>query len=240
MKLGKLPATHDPRTLSYRDYRTTSGLAVPESAHWGHGLVYGALGNTTVGDCVEAAYGHQVQIWDARAKHPFTPTDAETITTYSAIAGYVPGVPSSDNGSNMISALNYWRNTGFVGRTITAYARINPRTFTEIKEAVAWFGSANIGLQLPLNCQNREKWEVIPGPGSGAGSWGGHCVPIVGYGPSWLWICTWGNILAMSWEFLQTYCDEAYVLLSQEWMEASGESPSKLAWGQLQADLANL
>jgi hypothetical protein len=44
----------------------------------------------------------------------------------------------------------------------------------------------------------------------------------------------------MTWEFLATYCDEAYVLLAQEWMEASGVSPSNIAWGQLLADLANL
>jgi hypothetical protein len=35
-------------------------------------------------------------------------------------------------------------------------------------------------------------------------------------------------------------CDEAYVLLATDWIAASGESPSRMAWGQLLADLANL
>jgi hypothetical protein len=239
MKLGKLPAIHDPRTLSYRNYKTGSAV-IPVEAHWGHGLVYGSLGNTMVGDCVEAAYAHQVQVWDARAGHPWAPTTPVTLAAYSAITGYTPSVPSSDNGTNMLSALNYWRATGLDGHKLTAFARINPRVMSDVKESVAWFGGVNLGLQLPLNCQGTEQWVVRPGPGSAAGSWGGHCVPIVGYGPSWAWVNTWGNLTAVSWDFLATYSDEAYVLLSEEWMEASGTSPAHLAWGQLQADLANL
>jgi hypothetical protein len=239
MRLGKLPAKHDPRTLVYEDYRMFAAEPSPR-AHWGHGLPYGPLGNTTIGDCVEAAYGHQVQVWTARAGEPFTPTDAEAIASYSTIGGYVPGVPSSDNGSSMLTALGYWRSTGFAGHAITAYAQIDPRTPTEVMESVDWFGGAYIGLQLPLNCQNSPAWSVKPGPGSAVGSWGGHCVPLLGYGPDWVWCNTWGNLLPMSWEFLATYSDEAYVLLSGEWMEAAGVSPSHLAWGQLVADLANL
>ena len=72
------------------------------------------------------------------------------------------------------------------------------------------------------------------------GSWGGHCVPLSGYDANKIWCVTWGALQPMTWQFLSTYCDEAYVLLSQEWMEASGVSPSNLAWGQLMADLANL
>jgi hypothetical protein len=189
---------------------------------------------------VEAAYAHQLQVWDSRAGHPFVPSVTDTVQAYSNITGYNPAVPGSDRGTNMMSALNYWRSTGISGRTITAYARINPRTVTDIEVAIAWFGGAYIGIQLPLNCQSQSTWVIRPGPGSAAGSWGGHCVPIVGYGPASLWVNTWGNIIEMSWTFLATYCDEAYALLSEEWMESSGVSPSKLAWGQLQADLANL
>jgi hypothetical protein len=44
----------------------------------------------------------------------------------------------------------------------------------------------------------------------------------------------------MTWDWFQTYCDEAFVLLGQEWSEADGQSPAGLAWGMLQGDLASL
>ncbi len=45
---------------------------------------------------------------------------------------------------------------------------------------------------------------------------------------------------SMTWEFFTTYGDEAYVLLATEWIAATGQSPSRMAVGQLLADLANL
>ena len=49
-----------------------------------------------------------------------------------------------------------------------------------------------------------------------------------------------GALQSMTWEFFTTYCDEAYVLLATEWIAAAGESPSRMAWGQLLAGLASL
>lgn len=244
LKLGKNPARHDPRTLAYARYRTGS-QSPPPDAHWGHGLPFAMLGNDQYGDCVEAAYAHMVQIWGDRAGHPFVPAEAETLGAYSAITGFSPDDPNSDQGTDMLTAVKYWKSAGMGGQEITAYAAVNPLGRAQVEEAVAFFGGCYIGIQLPLSAQNQVAavdglWTVETGPDAQAGSWGGHCVPICGYNRDVLWCVTWGAIQGMTWDFLTTYCDEAYVLLAQEWMEASGVSPSGLAWGQLMADLANI
>ncbi len=241
IRLGKKPARHDPRTIAYATYRT--GLATPPaSAQWGEGLTYASLGNNQYGDCVEAGYAHQIQIWGDQAGHPFAPTDAEALAAYSALTGFNPADPSTDKGTDMLTALGYWKSTGLAGQKITAYATLNPLSRAEISEAIAWYGGAYIGLQMPLSAQSQigSEWTVTTGSNAVAGSWGGHCVPICGYDANGLWCVTWGALQIMTWEFFTTYCDEAFVMLATDWIAASGASPSNLAWGQLMADLANL
>lgn len=241
VKLGKNPARHDPRTLVYAKYRTAA-VAPPPAAHWGRGLPFTMLANNQYGDCVEAGYAHQVQIWGDRAGHPFAPTDNEVLGAYTAITGFNPADPNTDNGTDMLTALGYWKSTGLGGQQVTAYTTLNPLDQVQICESVAWYGGAYIGLQLPVSAQNQvgTQWSVTTGPQAAPGSWGGHCVPLSGYDQNTLWCVTWGTLQAMTWEFLATYCDEAYVLLATDWIAATGQAPSGLAWGQLLADLANV
>ncbi|HET9895465.1 MAG TPA: hypothetical protein VFQ44_11095 [Streptosporangiaceae bacterium] len=241
VKLGKNPARHDPRTFAYAKYRNTMEKP-PAQAHWGHGLPFTMLDNDKYGDCVEAGFAHQLQIWGDRAGTPFVPTDAQTVAAYTAITGFNPDDPSTDKGTDILTACGYWKSTGIADHQITAYAAVNPRDRAEVCEAIAWYGGAYIGLALPISAQGQvgKEWTVTTGKDAKAGSWGGHCVPLCGYDANVVWCVTWGALQPMTWEFLTTYCDEAFVMLAQEWMEASGESPSKLAWGQLLADLANL
>jgi hypothetical protein len=240
-KLGKKPARHDPRTFDYAKYRTGNATP-PPNAHWGNGIPFTMLGNNQYGDCVEAGYAHMVQIWGDRAGSPYVPDEADTLAAYTAITGFNPNDPNTDKGTDILTAVNYWKSTGLDGHEITAFAALNPLDQSQMEESVAFFGGAYIGLQLPISAQSQvgQQWTVTQGPDAQPGSWGGHCVPICGYGPDQLWCVTWGAEQSMTWQFLTTYCDEAYVLLAQEWMEATGVSPSNLAWGQLMADLANL
>lgn len=239
MKLGKRPAVKDARTLRYADYRTSAANVPWRSAHWGHGLTYGMLGNDKYGDCVEAAFAHQLQVWDDRAGNgPFAVTTADVLADYAAITGFNPDDPNSDQGTDMLTANKYWRSKSL----IDAYATVAPLNDAEVKESVAWYGSLNVGLAMPVSAQGQVGgvWDVVSGPSGQAGSWGGHCVPVVGYTPRGLFAVTWGALQAMTWDFFRTYCDESYVFLSKSWIAATGTSPSRLAWGQLDADLANL
>lgn len=245
MKLGKLPVKKDPRTLQYAKYRTYS-LSAPVQAHWGTpAKPYQMLGNDNYGDCAEAAQGHIEQIWahDSGSGN-YQPTETETLDAYSAITGFNPANPSSDQGTVLLDALNYWTKTGFPGAAnkAQAFMQVNPQSLAEVEESVYYYGGTYIGLQLPMTAQDQvgSCWTVGTGAGAAAGSWGGHCVPISGYDGSHLWCVTWGALQEMDWNFFNTYCDEAYTVLSQDWMKASDRSPSGLAWGSLLADLANL
>lgn len=244
MKLGKAPARKDKRTLQFSRYATTQALKTPSSAHWGHGLPFGMLGNDQYGDCVEAAYAHMLQIWITRAGGSFTPDSTSVLNAYSALTGFSPGNPNTDRGTDMLSAANYWRAAGMNGHEIDAFLEVSPLRATDVKDAAYYYGGVNIGLQLPLAAQDQSSsegtWTVSTGPGSVAGSWGGHCVPVCGFDKNTLWVVTWGYIQAMTWDFFTTYCDEALVFLSHDWIENTGKSPSGLAWGVLMADLANL
>ena len=242
MKLGKKPARHDPLTLHYGDYRTASLPPVPAEAHWGHGLPFAELGNDVYGDCVEAGFAHQVQVWSGRAGTPFVPTEAEALDAYSAITGFSPDNPASDQGTDMLTACQYWKSTGIAGHEVTAYLSVPPTQPGYIREAVALYGGAYVGVALPLSAQSQvgSLWTVTSGLDAAAGSWGGHCIPLCGYDAESLWCVTWGALQRMTWDWLQTYCDEAYLLLGRDWCEADGQSPAGLAWGALSADLANL
>jgi hypothetical protein len=244
-KLGKLPAKRDIRTLQFAKYRTYA-MSAPLQAHWGNpAKPYAMLANDLYGDCAEAAQGHLEQMWaHGSGSGAYQPTDADTIAAYSAITGFSAANPSSDQGTVLLDALNYWTNTGFPGTAnkASAFMQVNPQRLDEVEDAVYFYGGAYVGVQLPMSAQDQvgSCWTVGTGPGAVAGSWGGHCIPISGYDSTHLWCITWGALQEMNWEFFNTYCDEAYVILSEDWMMTTGQSPSHLAWGTLMADLANL
>ena len=56
----------------------------------------------------------------------------------------------------------------------------------------------------------------------------GHCIPAVGYDADQLLIVTWGELKSMAWDFYDAYADEAFAVLSQDFIEKSGVSPQGL------------
>jgi hypothetical protein len=247
-KLGKRLPKIDPRTLRLRDYIAPLKAAFngpPAHVNW---VKTGApawpmMLNDSLGDCVCAAAGHMQEQWTTWKGQTITPGDSAILNMYEKVGGYVPGEPATDNGCNMLDALNWWKGTGIQGRRIAAYAAVNYEDRAEVKTAVELFGNLYLGIQLPLSAQGQNVWQVpVGGPsGNGApGSWGGHCIPVVSYDPTGLIVVTWGQQLFMTWGFLNTYADEAYAVLSPDWIESSGFSPGKVDLAQLMADLAKI
>lgn len=243
IKLGKKAARTDPRTLKFAKYVTPG--PPPITANWLNLSKWDMYGNDTLGDCVEAAAGHMINLWDSFTQTIKQPTTGDVIAAYSAVGGYVPGDPSTDNGTNMLDFLKYWRKTGIAGHKIAAFVQLKAGDLNELRQAVALFGAAYIGVQLPLSAQGLEFWSVpggLTGDGS-PGSWGGHCIPVGAYSetlpPSHRnTVITWGNKLTMSDYFYDCYCDEAYAVLSNEWLMTTGLAPSGFSFSQLEADLS--
>ena len=68
------------------------------------------------------------------------------------------------------------------------------------------------------------------------GSWGGHAVDVVRYGAAGLTIVTWGSLKEMTWSFWDRYCDEAYCILSRDFLDGD-RAPNGFDLGALRADL---
>lgn len=248
-RLGKSAARSDSRTLKLSNYIRKAALPpAPAEVSWITRLTAAeALPmylNDKLGDCVAAAAGHMIQQWNFYAGHPAQPTDADILTSYEAVGGYDPGNPNTDNGMDMLSYLNYWRTTGLGGHKILAFMSVDWTNQEEVRSAIQIFGNVYIGVQLPTSAQGQTAWTVTQGGIYSAagqpGSWGGHCIPIDAGSPETYTVTTWGTTLKMSHNFFEDYCDEAFAVLSQDWIGVTGDSPEGLDLAQLQADLATV
>src|SRR5579863_2662085 len=250
LKLGKLPPRRDPRTLMLASYITGALPAPPASFDLTAkvGASWGMMDNDQIGDCTCAAAGHLLMEWTANAgKKMFTPTDKQIVAAYSAITGYNPTTGANDNGAVEIDVLNYWRQSGIAGHKIGAYVATEPANHNDIMDAVCVFEGCYIGLGLPISAQaqvqNHQPWSVPPGgtTGDGApGSWGGHAVPIVAYDARGVTCVTWGALQVMTWTFWEAYCNEAYAIISPDYLNGKQQAPSGFNLDQLQEDLADL
>ena len=243
-RLGKHPVRRDSRTLKLVDYITPT-LTPPTEAFY-HRKVSGwpMFLNDSLGDCVPAAAGHMIQQWTAYGLGAeYTPTDSQILSAYESIGGYTPTDPATDQGCDMLTALNTWRQTGIAGHRIAAYVSLNPKSWDELRLAIYLFGNVYLGIQLPIAAQNQEKWEIIgdeSSPDQVPGSWGGHCIPLIGYNPLLYMCVTWGAELNMTTGYPTAYADEAYAVLTHDWIRKQGTAPSGFNLNQLTADMKSI
>jgi hypothetical protein len=258
--LGKRPPRIDPRTLQLSNY-----LREPKGAKNPHQLPtpppeisyvvdvpsWPVLLNDQLGDCVIAAMGHMIQQWTYFATGGAgmqTMTDDEALAAYQEIGGYDPNDPNTDNGVCMLDALNYWRNAGIIvgGKLhkIGGYVATDPQNLLQARQAIWMFGNQFTGVQLPSSVEDANDWTVPDGGiysfAGQPGGWGGHCVPTMAESPETLTCVTWGERLKMSHNFFGDYCDEAYAVLSPDWLTAKGNSINGLNLAALQRDIAAL
>lgn len=233
-KLGKTTKRIDGRTLKLAKYLPQLP-PIPAGCGWTRAMrEIGMLGNDTAGDCVEAGYGHLVESWTANTGSEFVFGDNEVIDSYSSLTGYVPGNESTDRGTDMLTALNYWRQTGLSGHKIKAFAEINPANLDQLRAAIYLFGGAYVGVNLPVACMRSSVWDSTSGPYAG-----GHCIPLLDYcAAGWFWCITWGQIVPCSAGFIQANCDEAYACVSSNFLNRAGETPVGFDLASLNADLA--
>jgi hypothetical protein len=124
---------------------------------------------------------------------------------------------------------------------------LEPANHMHVMDSVYIFGGCYIGLRLPRTAQaqvqEHQPWSVPPqgATGDGApGSWGGHAVPVVAYDVRGLTVVTWGALQVMTWSFWEAYCEEAYAILSSDYLTGKKVTPGGFNLQQLQADLQDL
>jgi hypothetical protein len=245
VKLGKKYAKYDHRSLKLSSYLPDTLPPIPETVDFSAKVKvpWGQMLNSELGDCTCAAAGHLILQWTANAGVAVIPPDSSILEAYSAITGYNPSDPSSDNGAVELDVLNYWRQNGIGGHKIGAFALVSPHNHDHVKAATYLFGGLYIGVQLPSSAQGAEVWDVpscgLTGEGE-PGSWGGHAVEVVAYDQNGLTVITWGQKMRVTWAFWNAYCDEAYAILSNDFLVGGTQTPEGFALSALNADLQSV
>lgn len=249
LKLGRKEPY--PEAVKPRLYLGTYLTAVPAPASadfYSAVPVWGVMLNDQVGDCTCAAVGHMIESVSTYGQgQEVTVRDADVLTAYEAVGGYVPGNPSTDQGANIQDVLGYWRRTGVAGSQCLGFAQVDVAKQDEVRQACYIFGSLHLGLGLPKSAMDEFDaayqagtmcvWDVVPNDG---GILGGHAIEMVGYDAVGPYAVTWGVVVHMTWAFFAAYVDEAWAVIQKEWLNAQGNDPQNLNVQQLGQDLATI
>lgn len=225
--LGKHPAKPDPRVpMMVSLVGESDPMAPPEEQNWYSSIAAWPMDdNDTVGDCTSAGVAHAIQQWTLYGQNMSVIMQASAVLALFQLTK----APGGD-GAYLIDVMKFWMQkgvqTGYGLHKITGFAAIDPSNAAHVKCGIAWFGNVVVGLGLPLSAQTQDVWIVVSGAASGVGSWGGHCVLLVGYDANWIYFVSWGRVMKMNWEFFDAYCDEAYVAITPDFAKPPGVAPS--------------
>jgi hypothetical protein len=238
-KLGKLPVRTDVRTLALARYVDRTELPAPPAqldltVHVPDWPMYG---NDRIGDCTIAAAGHMIEAWSAAAHgEPVEIGERSVLDAFDHVKIVDPR--TGEEGAIELDVLRYWRSAGIGGHRIGAFARVATHDPGLVRTGTYLFGGLYIGLALPLSAREQTVWDwtgSLAGPAK-PGSWGGHAVDVVGYDAAGLTVVTWGSLKRMTWPFWDRYVDEAYCILSADFLER-GKAPNGFDLTALKADL---
>ena len=243
-KLGKHRPKIDSRTLQFGAYVTGQLAPPPATVDYTKPVrQWPMMGNDTYGDCTCAAAGHMIEEWTANTGTVEIVPDSAILQAYNHFAHGNP-----DAGANMLDVLTYWRKTGIGADKISAFAQLEPQNDIQLQDAVSIFGNCYIGLALPNFAVAagtdflKTPWLVPAGGPTGNAAPNpnnGHCVPAVAYDQRFIYVVTWGALKTMSWQFYDAYADEAFAVLSTDWINKKLKTtPEGFDLKTLQQDLA--
>jgi hypothetical protein len=238
LRFGKHPPKHDYRTLRLKNY-LGAALAAPPTSYDVLPRVYDKLkvsdptklfpmdGNDTLGDCTCAAVAHAITIYRGLVGKDVIMGKTAVVKLYMHLTGGV------DSGLNELDVLNYWRQKTVSGEKILAYASVDVKNHTHVKQAIQLFGGVYLGFQVQENCVQefdaRKPW--TPGPLTNDG----HAVYAIAYDAAGVTVLTWGNTQKATWGWWNECVDEAYAILPPD-AKAADFAPG-FNFAQLQADL---
>lgn len=217
--LGLKPKHTDPRTLQFRTMRAPAP-AVPAAYSWDsehQGAVPTPMfANDRYGDCVIAARAHQTLRFEWQESGGILPqiSDGEVVTEYLKESGGV------DSGLVMLYAMRAWRGGWTAGGKvykIHSFLEVQPQDHGLVTEALCVGLGLQFGVRLPLSASDQmnahEPWDLVSGPRSEAGSWGGHAMLSVSYDESGVEFVTWGKRQRATWRWIDAYADECYLVI---------------------------
>ena len=229
LRLGRLP--NDPAKPRLRlTIHPPTAAASPAVRDWLSGVAHWPmLANDRYGDCVFAMIGHVIQALSTYGQGAtVTVTDTDVLAAYSAVTGFDPADPATDQGTVIQDALGYWRKHGIAGHKILAFAQIDHTDRAQVDAAIDQFGAVLLGINFPAAAMDQfnagQPWDVAAHDG---GIEGGHAIPAGYYstpaGRSR--IVTWARVQDMTDAFWDRYVEEAWVVVAPEWLSAAGTDP---------------
>jgi hypothetical protein len=191
-------------------------------------------GNDEWSCCVFSAAAHMVEAVSTYGRGTGTmPTTDDVLAAYSAVTGFdplagPPGANSTDQGTVIQDALGYWRRTGIAGHRIAAFAEVDIHDLAQINDALYLFGHLMLGVDLPYAALTQfdrsEAWHLVSDDGGIAG---GHAINLgfdtTGGGYKAI---TWARVQPFSAAWWNRYVEEAWVVISPEWLSAAGANPA--------------
>lgn len=217
-------------------------FAVPADK-WGMAL------NDTWGDCAEAMAGHYVISTSYNTAQPLAPTDQQVSDFYTAITGFNPaagpsGSNPTDQGTVLSQLIAVWQNDGFpvtdlttgkvVVHKILGAATLDITSWAQIRWATDTFGGCLKGIQCPQNfMQNTANWVYDPS----SPIMGGHAILGDSQGSAGDKNVSWGLVIPTTLEAEMNLLTEAWIVVTESWLNAAGTSPSGLDLNGLLAAL---
>lgn len=205
--------------------------------------------NDQLGDCVIAGSYHIVGVETGNAGDIFIATSAQITKDYSAIGGYVPGDPSTDNGCDEVTANNYYVANGYAdGTKPLGFITVDPTNQTEVQQSIYLFEDNMFGVELP------DAW-VNPMPSAPGFVWdvagdpdpeNGHCFVGVGYSSVGVLISTWGMIGTITWAAIAKYASQSAngqlftIITPDQLTKGQAKAPNGVAWTDLISDFDTL
>lgn len=254
-KLGKKPHTPDGRDLMLAAYIDKAVLPTPPETFTSAEVVqdgeWGMLLNDQLGDCVPAGISHAQLVLGRLGEHHPEFGEHSVLAAYEEWGGYVPGDPSTDEGTDMRVAAKQWQRKGILDNHSQyhrsgAYLWLEPGNLEELFLASFIFKNGIIGYQLPRSAMEEfdaaeaERRRPIWDYDASSPIEGGHCVPGFGRVAELFDSVSWGSRVGVSGAFIENYMDSGFTVVSSSMLGADGETPEGLDHEKLIADLKQL
>ncbi|HZR50133.1 MAG TPA: hypothetical protein VFB06_11495 [Streptosporangiaceae bacterium] len=202
-------------------------VPVPQIADWD------CLGNDTYGDCGVAGLAHGFESAAADAGEQETFPGADQVVSY-----YLAYTGGQDSGVVLSDFLAYVRQHGFYGHAVTAFAPVAVHDIPSLQFATWAYDFAYTGIDVTQAMMDAfsagQPWTAAMAHGDPLG---GHCIPVVAYDGTYLYVVTWGKVQAVEYPAWHAMSSEAWAVITGEVAGGDGHGISLAA---LQADLDRL
>jgi hypothetical protein len=232
------------RLGSYLKHSLPTGPASVDYMAKGGTPLKDVYGNDALGDCVIAGYYHLLALLTGNATGvPFHALLAQIVAAYRAIGGYVPGDPSTDQGCDEQTALNWFMaHAAADGSKALGWLKVDARNKAEVQAALWLFENLFFGIELPDAWLNPFPeadgyvWDVgAPDPNNG------HCIIGGGYDATGVKVDSWGLFGTVTYDAIAALCSggtgELYVVLNPDQVaKGQAKAPNGVDWTSLIAD----